>query len=235
MNLSYLITCSTETETLIRLLNRVYSIKDPDDEMVIVIDKDAENNQNTKDILSQFASKVCEDIVERKVVRILEHPLNKNYGEHKNWGIAQCNKEWIFQLDGDECPTETLLANIKDIILSNPGVELFYVPRINDYKGVTEEHARMWGWKLTPCPVCENRLIVNWYDPQGRVFLNAPSRIKWDRRLHEKIEGHTKYSFLPDDYDLALYHDKTIEKQIETNKRYNVWFTEKENRGHGVI
>ena len=77
--------------------------------------------------------------------------------------------------------------------------------------------------------------IINWCDFQGRIFLNEPDRIKWDRRLHEKIEGHRQYTFLPDDYDLALYHDKTIEKQLDTNKRYNVWFTEEENRGHKVI
>jgi len=34
---------------------------------------------------------------------------------------------------------------------------------------------------------------------------------------------------------LALYHNKTIEKQIETNLRYNKAFTQAENQGHNVF
>ena len=41
------------------------------------------------------------------------------------------------------------------------------------------------------------------------------------------------FASIPADEDLALYHDKTIETQIKTNQRYNEWFTDEENRGHG--
>lgn len=74
-------------------------------------------------------------------------------------------------------------------------------------------------------------VVVNAPDYQGRIYKRDPERIKWDRRLHEKIEGHKDYARLPDDYDLALYHDKTIQTQVKTNVRYNEWFTEEENRG----
>lgn len=78
-------------------------------------------------------------------------------------------------------------------------------------------------------------VIVNAPDYQGRIYKNDPSRIRWDRRLHEKIEGHNGFTMLPSDIDFTLYHDKTIETQMNTNKRYNEWFTADENRGHDVF
>ena len=77
--------------------------------------------------------------------------------------------------------------------------------------------------------------MVNWPDFQGRIYKRDTNRIKWDRKLHEKIVGHNEYAFLPADEDLALYHDKTIEKQIQTNLRYNQQFSVEDNMGHKVI
>ena len=78
-------------------------------------------------------------------------------------------------------------------------------------------------------------VIVNAPDYQGRIYKRDPSRIRWDRRLHEKIEGHNTFTTLPADTDLALYHDKTMATQLKTNIRYNQWFTQEENMGHDVF
>jgi hypothetical protein len=78
-------------------------------------------------------------------------------------------------------------------------------------------------------------VLVNAPDYQSRIYKRDPSRIKWDRRLHEKIEGFDTIATLPADEEFALYHDKTIETQLKTNKRYNEWFTQEENRGHNVF
>ena len=66
-----------------------------------------------------------------------------------------------------------------------------------------------------------------------RLFKNLPY-IEWKRRLHEKIEGAKTYVHLPSVYELSLHHNKTIEKQIETNIKYNKMFTEEENKGFKV-
>ena len=58
--------------------------------------------------------------------------------------------------------------------------------------------------------------------------------IEWKRRLHEKIEGNKTYVHLPTEYDFSLHHNKTIEKQIQTNIKYNKLFTEEENKGFKV-
>jgi len=222
-NISYLITCHDETKTLRNLFNRLDQHIDKENDEVIILD-DFSDNEETKKILSEASN--------QDYVCLYQHALERDYGSHKNYGTKLCKNSWIFQLDGDENPSTTLLLNIKEIIDENSDVELFTVPRINDFRGVSHDHAKQWGWRLTPSPSCKNRLIVNWPDYQGRCYRNIPDKIKWNRRLHEKLEGYTKFSALPEDEDLALYHDKTIETQLNTNKRYNELFTVDENRGH---
>lgn len=221
--ISYLVTVHNETKTLKNLLDRLDLHIDKENDEIVILD-DFSDNEETKKVLSEASR--------RDYVRLYQHALERNYGGHKNYGSELCKKQWIFQLDGDENPSVTLLLNVKAIIDENPDVETYLVPRINDFRGVSHEHAKQWGWRLTPSPSCKNRLIVNWPDYQGRIYKNDPKRIKWDRRLHEKLEGYVKFAPLPEDEDLALYHDKTIETQIKTNIRYNEWFTDEENRGH---
>jgi len=225
MKLSYLITVHNETDTLGKLLERLIKCRYDEDEIVIL--DDFSDNTTTKEILRQVSL--------RKNIKVLQHALSNNYGAHKNYGNEHCTGDWVFQIDSDELPSELLLFNLRDILVSNPNVELIFVPRINDYRGVTPAHAAQWGWRLTPSPCCKNRPVVNWPDYQSRLYVRVPGRIKWDRKLHEKIEGHKEYSFLPADEELALYHDKTIEKQLDTNKRYNKDFSEDDNKGHKVI
>jgi glycosyltransferase involved in cell wall biosynthesis len=223
LKISYLITCHNEDCTLKNLLQRVSRFCDLDDEIVIL--DDFSDNPKCQKILLEYSYK--------DNVRVYQHALDRNYGAHKNYGNELCKGDWIFQIDADELPSEVLLMNIKNIIGANPDIELFLLPRVNDFKGVKQEHANQWGWRLTPCKEYGGRPIINWPDYQGRVYKNVSARIRWDRRLHEKIEGYTKYSALPAEVDFSLYHDKTIETQLQTNLWYNKEFTEDENRGYG--
>lgn len=228
MLISYLITCSTETDTLRNLLNCVKGFKDEEDEIIILVDS-GNLNLDTQQVISEFLSKHASP-----TIFYYEHNLNKNYSEHKNYGMSKCSGEYIFQIDGDEIPTEELVTNVKTIIESNPNVEAFWIPRVNLFKGVEEVHAKQWGWRLSMSKRF-NVPIVNAYDPQCRLFLNELDRIKWEGRLHERIVGNKNYVFIPDENEtLALLHIKTIEKQLETNRRYNEIFTEKENKGFTV-
>lgn len=220
MNISYLVTVHNETTSLDNLLTRLLTFCQEGDEIVIL--DDFSDNETTKSILSKHSK--------ADNVRLYQHALDRNYGGHKNYGTELCKGDWVFQIDGDELPAETLLLNIKDIIAENPDIDVYCVPRINAFVGLKPEHAQRWGWRLDLSPTF-NRLRVNWPDYQGRVY-KRDGKIKWDRRLHEKLEGYKKFTALPDDEELALYHDKTIETQIKTNIRYNEWFTEEENRGH---
>lgn len=224
MKINYLITCSTETDTLNRLLKRIQGAIGDDN---IVILADEHHSEETHNILGAFHHWAgC---------RLLTHPLNNDYGAHKNFGIEHCSGDYIFQLDGDELPPEALLGeNLHALLEGNPLIEAYAVPRINDFKGVTPEHAKQWGWRLTMSPTY-NRPIVNFPDYQWRIFRKDYPRISFTRRLHEKIEGYKANVALPATEEWAIYHDKTIEKQIETNMRYNQLFTQSENQGHNVF
>ena len=220
-SISYLVTVHNETQTLENLLGRLTTFKCPEDEIVIV--DDYSDDIQTHAILTKFQTKDW----------IYLHRLNNDYGAHKNYGITECKNDWIFQLDADELPPFTLVGeNIKELINSNPQVELFWIPRINDFKGVTPEHAARWNWTLSMSPTY-NRPIINWDtgDYQGRLFKRDYPRIHWEKKLHEQITGHNSHAPLPKDESWAIYHDKTIEKQEESNIRYMKNFTPNENMG----
>jgi glycosyltransferase involved in cell wall biosynthesis len=236
INISYLITCHNETDTLNRLLGQVYdSIQYDDahegDEIVILVDSKNEHGDDINDA----TSKILHNYTGHYNINWITHDLAKNYGSHKNFGIEHCKGDYIFAIDGDELPPDSLLGeNLHALLDSNPTVEAYAVPRINDFRGVNNEHAKQWGWKLTESSIYK-RPIVNFPDYQLRIFKRDFPRIGFTRRLHEKIEGYTKYVVLPPEESYALYHDKTIETQIETNIRYNTLFTEEENKGHVVF
>lgn len=216
--ISYLVTCKNEGSQVESLLHRLFKYKDGNE--CIILD-DYSDDASTIEILNNIVNGGG------GFFQLHKHALEKNYSAHKNYGKSVCKGKYIFQIDADELPDESLLASLNDLILLNEDIDLFWIPRINDFIGVTPKNANEWGWRLTPY---ENRFIVNWPDPQGRLFKNLP-HLRWERRLHEKVEGAKTFTYLPAEYDYALYHYKTIEKQIETNLKYNKQFTSEENQG----
>jgi glycosyltransferase involved in cell wall biosynthesis len=223
--ISYLVTCHNESKQLKDLLSLL--CKYNTDGEIIVLD-DFSDDINTKEVLSKCS--VVHPMTLKPNFTVHQHALNNNYGEHKNYGKSLCKGEYIFQIDADELPAESLLEDLPDILKENPATELFWIPRINMYEGVTEQHAKMWGWDIN-----NPGKWVNWNggDYQTRIFKNLPN-IKWEGRLHEKIIGHKTFAHLPKEEELALYHRKTMEKQMETNLRYNKLFTVEENKGYKV-
>ena len=231
LKISYLITASTETDTFQRLLNHLIEVnKTTEDEIVILLDKKYATPGNpTYEIVVNMFHDYCGIPTERG--RIIVHDLNNNYGGHKNFGIENCRGNYVWQIDGDELPPEALLGeNLHSLLESNPLIEAYAIPRINAWHGLTEAHAKRWGWSLDMSPTY-GRVRAAWPDYQWRLFKNDYPRIQFKKRLHEKIEGYKTEAMLPMDESFALYHDKTIEIQEATNLRYNKDFTVAENRG----
>ena len=214
MFLSYLVTSHNETDSLEKLLSKLSENKKHNHEIVLV--DDYSDNPETIKIIDKYKSQIS----------FYQHKLERNYGAHKNYGIEQCKGEWIFQLDADEYPTDALLQNINEVIESNNINEVIWLPRLNYFKGVTEQDISMWGWNY-------NDGMINFPDYQSRLYRNRP-HIRYERRLHEKVEGFKSYSFVPPQKDYAIVHEKTIEKQRQTNLTYNKMFTQEENKGYAV-
>lgn len=214
MFLSYLVTCHNETSSLDKLLSKLVQNK-KDNHEIILLD-DYSDNQTTLEIIQKYKESVV----------FHQHKLERNYGAHKNYGIEKCKGQWIFQLDGDECPTDLLLENIDIVLESNEANEVIWLPRMNFFIGVTQNDADQWGWRL-------HDGMVNFPDYQSRIYRNL-SHIRYQRRLHEKVEGFKSYTFVPPQKDYAIIHEKSIEKQRQTNLNYNKMFTDEENRGYNV-
>lgn len=217
--ISFLVTCKNEGLQLKLLIDTLIKYHEGNE---IIIVNDFSSDETTCELLN-----IYRNLSNQINIKVYEHALNNNYSEHKNYGKSLCTGEYIFQIDADELPSTLLLESLTDILKLNTDVDLFWIPRINDFRGVNQQNATQWGWRLTPY---EDINIVNWPDPQGRLFKNV-KYMRWERRLHEKIEGAKSFSHLPSVFEYALHHHKTIEKQIETNIKYNKEFTSEENQG----
>jgi glycosyltransferase involved in cell wall biosynthesis len=168
-------------------------------EIIIQIDKD------------NYTDEVISVIVNRGIKHYF-FPLNKDFASYKNELSKHCSGEYIFQIDADEIPSIDLLNMLPEIILGNPEIDVYLVPRINMVSGITEEHIQKWRWNVEG-----DR--INFPDYQWRIYKNIPS-IKWINKVHERLDGFKTYTTLPPQDEFCLLHPKTIERQEKQNEFY---------------
>jgi hypothetical protein len=207
--ISYAITVHNEDKSLTILIDRIYEYIRLGDEVVFL--DDYSDNPRTLTILSEH-----KNVHKRK--------LNLDFSAQKNYLNSKCKCNYIFQLDADELPTRKLLTTIPSIIEKNPRVDLFWFPRQNQFSGATSEHIKRWNWKL------DSNGNINYPDYQGRLYKNNP-RIRWGRRLHERILGCSRYTLIPTHNDLDIIHSNPVEKQVRSNENYIKYFSTKEVNG----
>ena len=205
MKISYGITVHNESEELNKLLEILVHKTQAEDEIVIVQDGDDKE-------VGKVISKWMNETLDWKGIYWHTRKLDGNFSDQKNYVIEQCTGDYIFHIDADEYPHETLLAQLKQILEIND-VDLLWIPRVNTVEGFTDEDVQKWGWRIS------EQGWVNYPDYQARVFRNRDD-IKWTRPLHEYITGCDTYSHLPPHEALSLYHPKTKEKQEQQNKFY---------------
>ena len=220
MIISYGITVHKEAEELKRLLDVLYKNIDDNDEIVVCVDGEDDAVRFELDI---YSKKFYDD---SRVMKVYQRELNKDFASQKNSVIENSIGDYVFHIDADEYPHETLLAQLKQILEIND-VDLLWIPRVNTIEGMEEHHIQKWGWRVT-----ENKW-VNYPDYQARVFRNN-DKIKWERPLHEVIRGYKTYAHLPPYEELSLYHPKTIEKQEKQNMFYNKNFSREMNVRRGL-
>jgi len=204
MKISYAVTTHNEHKEIEQLIPFILEFKDDEDELVIIDDG---SDHKTWAVFDKYIHDKSNNI------NFVERGFNGDFSVHKNFMMSQCSGDWIFNLDADEIPHEILMLNAKNFIKANPIIELFWVPRWNTVEGITEEHAKRWGWNV------DGLGRINWPDPQQRLWKNE-SHIKWQRRVHERLTGPTHDTTLPFEEDYCIYHHKTINKQEEQNAHY---------------
>lgn len=203
--ISFLITVKDEEEYISKLLEQVESIMGEEDEIVILSDF---SDYPTFSILENFKESHTDHDIE-----IYSHQLNNDFADHKNYGIEQCTREWIVQLDADELMSVNLANNLHTLLEYNGEIDLFLVPRVNIVEGLTQEDIDNWGWSVN------DKGWVMWPDYQTRIFKNNDN-IRWQGEVHERIIGFETYTPLPEEEDWALYHLKNVERQREQNELY---------------
>ena len=205
MKISYAITVCNEYEEIQKLLSFLLGNIREEDEIVVLFDK------------KSGTAEVWEYLIElrkHEYIKLTPKTFENHFADWKNYLKNLCIGDYIFQIDADEIPDESLINNLPLILESNPNNEVYLVPRINTVEGLTQEHISKWGWNVN------EKGWVNWPDYQWRIWKNKPE-IKWVNKVHEKLEGFRTYATLPAEEGVALYHPKDIKRQEKQNNYYD--------------
>lgn len=207
ISISYAITVCNEAEELKRLLTTLVPNINTNDEIIVQVDTSNTINEVYR-TLNAFTS--CHSME----ITSIEFPLNGNFAEFKNNLIANCSKDYIFQIDADELPMKNL-SYLKALIAENSEIEVFGVPRCNTVEGITTEHLKVWKWHRN------SDGFINFPDFQSRIFKNN-GNIRYKNKVHEVLTGMRNFAELPREYDWSLIHNKQIARQEKQNKFYAV-------------
>jgi len=201
MKISYAIPVCNEHVELEKLLSFLTKHIDENDEIIVQCDKGNTTPEVYKvlDSLNQL---------------YIEFPLKGHFSNFKNNLKEHCTGDWIFQIDADELPHESLIINLKALLKINTTTEMLLVPRVNTVEGLTQTHIYQWRWNVN------KKGWVNWPDYQTRIIQNNP-KIKWQNKVHEQIVGISTKGALPMEEEWCLYHPKDIRKQEAQNNFYN--------------
>jgi hypothetical protein len=205
MTISYAITVCDELDEIVRLLNLLLEKKRKQDEIVVLFDTSKQSGR-VEALLIGHKNKGN--------IRLVYGKFDSHFADWKNKLTENCSGDYIFQIDADEYPSDYLLEFLPSILESNPDAEAYHVPRINTVEGLTQEHIRQWGWRVSP------EGWVNFPDNQWRIWKKKPC-IKWVNKVHERLDGFKSFIILPSEPDFCLIHPKTIERQERQNNYYN--------------
>lgn len=200
--ISYAITVHDELEELRRLVPILQRHLAAGDELVIQHDA-PKTTPAVLDYLSRLGA----------AATIVPFALNDDFAAFKNNLSAHCRGDYIFQVDADEYPHETLLKHLRDILVGNPAPDVLLVPRINTVRGLTPDHVRRWGWQVNA------QGWVNFPDLQTRIWRNCGT-IFWRNRVHETLVGARSGAQLPAVPEFCLMHPKDIARQERQNRYY---------------
>lgn len=204
MKISYAITVCNEAKEIKSLVDLLMVGKRKQDEVVVLFDQ-----KNGDEKIAEFLTTYSK----YPNFQFWRGFFEGHFADWKNKLTEYCDGDYIFQIDADEYPHQTLLKMLPTILESNPDNEVYLVPRVNTVDGLTDEHINKWGWNINDSG------WVNWPDYQWRIYKNSDD-ISWVNKVHERLEGFKTYAPLPQIESMALYHPKDIERQEKQNQYY---------------
>ena len=205
MKISYAIPVCNELIEINKFLNFLEKYIDKKDEVIVLFD----THNGSQSVENYLRSKS----VNPTFFQWYPYHFDGHFANMKNHLKSLCTGDWIFQIDADELPHESLITNLKEVLKLNPMTEMFLVPRVNTVEGLTQEHINKWRWNIN------EKGWVNWPDYQTRIIQNGP-KIKWQNKVHEQIVGISTKGALPMEEEWCLYHPKDIKRQEAQNNFY---------------
>ena len=73
-------------------------------------------------VIDDFSDDRTVEIAESLGARVVQHALNGNWGEQRNYAIAEAKYDWLYFLDADERITKKLAASIQSVVTKNEPV-----------------------------------------------------------------------------------------------------------------
>lgn len=206
ISISYVVTVYNELQEIKKLIPFLIEHKKPQDEICVLWD-----NKGPQEVLDYLKS------IENQIAVLHTDKFENNFADWKNKACSLATKTWICNLDSDEIPHVNLIDHLHYIIEFNPSIEAYWIPRVNTLDGNkidVIQYIKEQSW------VIDNKGRINWpYDAQLRLFKRDPNII-WNGVVHERITGYKTVSRLPDEEEYAIYHPKTLARQINQNLLY---------------
>jgi hypothetical protein len=199
MLLTYGICVCTEHVELDHLLKFIDETKCADSETVVLVDT------------SKVVDEVYNVLKKYPWVKCHDRAFTGDFSAHKNHMNSLCTGKYIFNIDADEIPQESLMrAAVHQAKLAK--YDVVYVPRINICPGYTENFLERNKFQVN------NVGWINWPDFQGRIYRR---NMKWSGAVHERIASTNDFATaLEPNSSNALWHIKTMEKQDKQNTLY---------------
>jgi len=129
------------------------------DELIVI---DDESSDRTVQLIKSYG---------HPFIRVYSRPLNQNFSEQRNFGLAKATGEWVLFLDADEQIPKELIAEIEQITQSENKYASYMIKRVDT----------LWGKQLE-------------YGETGNIMLLRLARKSsgiWMGKVHEewKVKG----------------------------------------------
>lgn len=247
--ISFLVTVCNEHEEVQNLLERLIEFKDDEEEIVVLCDS-INVTQEVRDVLDQFEDSIR--VVEHPFENDFAKFKNFGNSQCKKEWIMQLDADelldsWTQQSLRQICELNTndteliffprvntvdglTLKHVKEWKWSISKSELHI--HAKSFPVDSEELKLLRNYDLTTYEITApgsttellvtyNLPLINFPDWQGRLYKNRKG-IEWQGKVHERIAGVKKYSFVPAEHIYSILHHKSIERQEKQNKLYAV-------------
>jgi glycosyltransferase involved in cell wall biosynthesis len=195
---SFGILTHNEASSLQLLLNFLVSHREDGDEIVIV--DDFSTNEETLQVLHDFEGTNNFSVYKRQ--------LDMNFAAQRNFLKSKCSGDYCFFLDADECPSEQLMGQLRNIV--STGFDSYGVPRINLVEDIDPKDKRL-----------NQKGYVSWPDYQERIFKNS-NDLYYVKNVHEALVSNKKKrrSNVPGEEKYAIVHQKHIKTWENAHQLY---------------